>query len=66
LKVILLLKTKETYALYENFMYTGLPPVPSLCHFVLTPAALITPALYSLAIVSAGILFSAMASAGSW
>ena len=29
LEVVLLLQAKEIYALCENFMYTGLPPVPS-------------------------------------
>jgi len=29
LKVVLLLQAKEIYVLCENFMYTGLPPIPS-------------------------------------
>jgi len=34
----LLLQAKEIYTLCKNFMYTGLSPVLSPCHFVLTSA----------------------------
>ena len=50
----------------ENFIYTGLLPVPSLCHFVLTLVALVVLVSSPFAIVSIRVLLPAMSSASSW
>jgi len=56
-------KLKEIYMLYENFIYTGLPPVPSL--LPLCPDS-VAPVLCPLALVSAGVLSPAVASTNSY
>ena len=46
LRVSYYCKLNKIHVLSENFIYTRLPPVLSLCHFILTPVIPITPVLY--------------------